>query len=70
MLEFYVRHEMIVDKIHEFISYKESKWLEKYISFNKKNVLELKLIMRKTSLIYLLMLLLVNFWKMFGIDWD
>ena len=34
MLKFYVRHSMIVEKIHEIISFKQSKWLEKYISFN------------------------------------
>ena len=34
MLKFYVRHGMIVVKIHEIISFKQSKWLEGYISFN------------------------------------
>ena len=34
MLKFYVRHGMIVDKIHDIISLKQSKWLEKYIKFN------------------------------------
>ena len=34
MLKFYVRHGMIVEKIHEIISFKQSRWLEKYISFN------------------------------------
>ena len=34
MLKFYVRHGMVVDKIHEIISFKQSKWLESYISFN------------------------------------
>ena len=33
MLKFYVRHGMIVEKIHEIISFKQDKWLEKYISF-------------------------------------
>ena len=33
LLNFYVRHGMIVDKNHE-ISFKQSKWLERYISFN------------------------------------
>ena len=33
MLKFYVRHGMIVDKIHEIISFKQRMWLEKYISF-------------------------------------
>ena len=39
MLNYYVRHGMIVDKVHEIISFKQSRWLEKYISFNtqKKN---------------------------------
>ena len=34
MLEFCVRHGVIVDKIHEIISFRQSKWLEKYITFN------------------------------------
>ena len=34
MLKFYVRHGMIVEKIHEIISFKQSIWLEGYISFN------------------------------------
>ena len=34
MLKFYVRHGMIVEKTHEIISFKQSKWLEGYISFN------------------------------------
>ena len=36
MLKFYVRHGMIVEKVHEIISFKQSKWLEKYISFTTK----------------------------------
>ena len=34
MLKFYVRHGMVVDKIHEIISFKQSNWLEKFINFN------------------------------------
>ena len=34
MLKFYVRHGMVVEKIHEIISFKQSKWLESYISVN------------------------------------
>ena len=39
MLKFHVRHGMIVDKVHDIISFKQSSWLEKYINFNtqKKN---------------------------------
>ena len=34
MLKFYVRHGMIVDKIQIIISFRQSRWLEKYINFN------------------------------------
>ena len=34
MLKFYIRHGMVVDKIHNIISFKQSRWLEKFISFN------------------------------------
>ena len=32
-LKFYVRHGIVVDKIHEVISFKQSKCLEKYVNF-------------------------------------
>ena len=34
MLKFYVRFELVVEKIHEIFSFKQSKWLKMYISFN------------------------------------
>ena len=34
MLKLYVRHGMVVEKIHEIISFKQSRWLEGYNSFN------------------------------------
>ena len=34
MLKFYIRHGMIIGKVHNVISFKQSRWLEKYISFN------------------------------------
>ena len=34
MLKIYIRHRMVVDKVHDMNSFKQSKWLEKYISFN------------------------------------
>ena len=42
MLKFYVRHSMVVKNIHQIISFKQSKWLEKYINFNtqKRNIAE------------------------------
>ena len=42
MLMFYVRHGMIVNKIQELISFKQSKWLEKYRSFNTQKRNEAK----------------------------
>ena len=34
MLKFYIKHGMIIDKVHNIISFKQSKWLEKYINFS------------------------------------
>ena len=34
MLKFYIRHGMIVEKVHSVISFKQSSWLERYIYFN------------------------------------
>ena len=34
MLKFYNKHGMIVDKFREIISFSQSKWLEKYKSFD------------------------------------
>ena len=42
MLKCYVRHGMVVDKIHEIFSYEQSNWLEKYINFNKQKRNEAK----------------------------
>ena len=36
MLKFYTRHGLKVEKVHNVISFKQSKWLEKFISFNIK----------------------------------
>ena len=52
MLEFYVRHGMIVEKIQERISFKQSKWLDNYISFNTKNETKPKMNLKKTSINY------------------
>ena len=37
LLKFYLRHDMIVDKVHNIISFRQSRWLEKYINFNTQN---------------------------------
>ena len=34
ILKFYIRHGMEVEKVHSVISFKQSKWLEKYITCN------------------------------------
>ena len=34
MLKFYIRHGMIVNKVHNIVSFKQSRWLEKNINFN------------------------------------
>ena len=34
MLKFYVRYGIIVDKVHDIISFRQSRWLEKYVNFN------------------------------------
>ena len=34
MLKIYVRHGMIVSKIHEIVSFKQCEWFEKYIDIN------------------------------------
>ena len=34
MLKFYVRHGMKIKQVHRVISFKQNKWLEKYIDFN------------------------------------
>ena len=34
MLKFYIRHGMIIDKVQNIISFRQSRWLEKYINFN------------------------------------
>ena len=36
MLKFYVRHGMIVDKVRDIISFRQSRSLEKYITFNSQ----------------------------------
>ena len=34
MFNYYVTHGMVNDKTHELVSFKQIKWLKKYISFN------------------------------------
>ena len=41
MLKFYIRHGMIVAKVHDIISFRQSRWLEKYINFNTQKKIKL-----------------------------
>ena len=34
LLEFYIRHGIVVEKVHEIISCRQSRWLEKSLNFN------------------------------------
>ena len=34
VLKFYIRHGIIFDKAHDIISFRQSRWLEKYRNFN------------------------------------
>ena len=61
MINFYVRHGMVVEKFHEIVSFKQSKWLEKKLLLVLKNETELKMVKEKTSETYLLILVLVIF---------
>ena len=40
ILKFYIRHGMIVDKVYNIISFRQSRWLEKYINFNTQKDFE------------------------------
>ena len=64
MLNFFERHGMVVDKIHEIISFKQSKWLVKKIILIPKNEIKLELILKKISINYLLTDFTVKQWKM------
>ena len=47
MLKFYVKHGMIVDKVHEVISFIQKAWLKVYIDFNTKKELWQKMNSKK-----------------------
>ena len=53
MFNSYVGNGMIVNKIHEILSFKHSKWLEKFISFNTQKSKKAKNDFEKDSYILL-----------------
>ena len=69
MLKFYLRHGMVGDEIQTVISFKQSKWLEKYIGFLiLKKEIKLKVILRKTSINYYKTHPMEKIWRMFVIE--
>ena len=49
MIKFYVRHGMEVVKVLTVTSFKQSKWLEKYINYNTQKRNKAKKDFKKTS---------------------
>ena len=68
MLKIYVTHYMIVDKVHEVISFKESKRLEKFISFNTRKGIIAKMSSKKASITYSIKHSMEKPWKIFIIE--
>ena len=53
MLKIFFGHGMEVEKVNSVISFKQSKWLEKYKIFNTQTrKIRLKMILKKTSINY------------------
>ena len=69
MLKFYLRHGMIVDKVLKIISFKQSRWLEKYINFNtqKRNQAVNDFEKDFYKLLNNALLFMVRQWKMYEI---
>ena len=52
MLKAHVKHGMVADEIHETISFRQSKWLEKYMNFFRKKIGQKNMFSKKTSINY------------------
>ena len=52
LLNFYIRHGMEVENVHTVISFQQSRWLEKYKSFNTQKRNKAKNDFEKTSINY------------------
>ena len=64
MLKFDVGQGMIVDKLHELISFTQIKRLDKQISFNsQKREINQEMILKRTSIIYSIKLFTEKQWK-------
>ena len=69
-MKFYVRHGMVVGKIHEIFSFTQSEWLEKYITFNTQKRNRAKNDFEKDFFELLVKAALVIFEKTFAIVRD
>ena len=67
MLKFYVRHGMIVDKVHNIISFKQNRWLEKHINFNTQTKNQAVNELKRISINYSITRFMVRLWKMLEI---
>ena len=67
-IKFYVKNGMGVDKVQEIISYKQSQWLEKYISFNTQKRNQAVNDFEKTSINYSILHFMEKLWKICEID--
>ena len=67
MLNFFARHGMIMDKIHEKISFEQSMCLERYINFNPQRERKIKMNLRKTSINYILNYFMEKQWKTYEV---
>ena len=65
LFKFFVTHGMLVDKLHKILSFRQSKWLEMYISFNAQNRNKVGNDFKKTSINYLITNFMEKQWKMF-----
>ena len=67
-LKFYVTHGMVVEKSHNFILFKQSRWLEKYISFNTQKRIKAKNDFEKGFSKLFNNAFYGGLWKMFVVD--
>ena len=67
MLKFYVRHGKIVQKVHNVISFQQSRWLEKFLSFNAQKRNKAINDLERSSINYSTHFM-EKLWKMFVIE--
>ena len=67
MLKICLRHGMVVDKVHDVFSVRQSKSSEKNVNFSTQKRKRAKKDFKKTSIIYSITLSMEKRWKMFVI---